>query len=222
MSTQPPDAITDDLILAALDRAECHRGYQGAPRWAILEHLSITPQSKKGREVKTRLPKLVQAGLIKPGRKYGTEQWILTPKGRKHLSQIPEAAASLPESPQHRKWRDARDAAEQEIEGFYLRLRDRVDAAADLLSMPMPPGASSDEWFEIGELLHRACRRLGSATYCLHEWAEPPEDQADPDDRADLSDDRYPADERKRRQARRAGRRSPLWWNDDESARWLG
>jgi hypothetical protein len=222
MSDVTPDIITDDLILAALDRAECHHGYQGAPRWAILEHLSITPQSKKGRAVKAQLPKLGQAGLIKPGRQYGVEQWILTPKGRKYLAQIPEATASLPESPQHRNWRDARDAAEQEIEDFYLRLRDCVDAAADLLSMPMPPGASSDEWFEIGELLHRACRRLGSATYCLHEWAEPPEDQADPDDGTDPSDDRYPDDERKRRQARRKGRRNTRSWQDTESAKWLG
>jgi hypothetical protein len=222
MTTQHPDVITDDLILAALDRAECHRGYQGAPRWAVLEHLSITPQSKKGREVKTRLLKLLQAHLIKPGRQNGIEQWILTPKGRKRLAQTPEVATSLPESPQHRIWRDARDAAEQEIEGFYLRLRDCVDVTADFLSMPMPPGASSDAWFEIGERLHMACRRLGSATYCLHEWVEPPEDQADHDDRTDPSDDRYPADERKRRQARRNGRRNTRSWRDHESASWLG
>jgi hypothetical protein len=222
MTPQADNPITDDLLLAALDRAVRHRGYQGASDWAILEQLSITPRSKQGRLAKTRLPELVQAGFLEQGREHGVAQWMLTPKGRKHLSQISEVVVALPESPQHRKWRDARDAAEQEIEGFYLRLRDCMDRTTDLLSMPMPPGASSDAWFEIGERPHKACRRLGSASYCLYEWVEPPEDKADPDDRTDPSDDRYPPDERKRRQARRAGRRNPLWWHDNESASWLG
>jgi hypothetical protein len=218
MRDATPDLITDDLILAALHRAECHRGYQGAPDWAILEHLSLPRRSKKARQVRVRLPELVEAGLLEKGRKYGIGQWALTAKARKRLGQMPEEVMrSLPESPQHRRWRDARDAAEQEVEGFYLSLRDGVDAAADLLSMPMPPGPPSDEWFEVGERLNRACRRLGSATHCLHEWAEPPEDQADHDERSEPSDAGLRADERKRREARRAGRRNPSWWHDSES-----
>lgn len=220
--TSPPEIITDDVILAALRRAECHHGYQGAPDWEVLEHLAITSRSKMGRQVKARLPELVQAGFLEQGRKSGIGQWAFTPKGRKHLAQVPEAAASLPESPQHRRWRDARDAAEEEIEGFYLRLRDCVDATADLLSMPMPPGPSSDAWFEVGENLHRACRRLASASYCLHEWVEPSEDKAEPDERTDPSDEGYLPDERKRREARRAGRRNTRSWRHEESTGWLG
>lgn len=217
MSEATPDVITDDLILAALNRAECHRGYQGAPDWAVLEHLSVASRTKKARQVKARLPELAQAGFLEKGRKYGIGQWVLTAKARKRLGEVPEVTRSLPESPQHRRWRDARDAAEQDVEGFYLSLRDSVDAAADLLSMPMPPGPSSDAWFEAGERLHRACRRLGSATYCLHEWVEPPEDEADPDDVSDPSDVRLPVDARRRREARRAGRRNPRWWHDSQS-----
>jgi hypothetical protein len=218
MSDATPDVITDDLILAALNRAECHRGYQGAPQWAALEHLSISNRSKKGRQVKARLPELAQAGLLRQSKQYGVIQWALTPKARKRLGEVPDAARSLPESPQHRRWRDARDAAEQEIEGFYLSVRDSVDAAADLLSMPMPPGPSSDEWFEVGERLHRACRLLASATHCLHEWAEPPEDKADDDERSEPSDARFPVDERRRRESRRAGRRNPVWWHERDGA----
>ena len=121
-------------------------------------------------QVKARLPELVEAGFLDKGRKYGIGQWALTAKARKRLGEVPEVTRSLPESPRHRRWRDARDAAEQDVEGFYLSLRDSVDATADLLSMPMPPGPSSDAWFEAGERLHRACRRLGSATRCLPEW----------------------------------------------------
>jgi hypothetical protein len=82
----------------------------------------------------------------------------------------------------------------------------------------MPPGPSSDAWFDVGERLHRACRRLGSATYCLHEWAEPPQDKADPDERSDPSDARYPRDERRRREARRAGTTESRLWHDSQSS----
>jgi hypothetical protein len=218
MDTQPSDVITDDLILAALHRAECHHGYQGAPDWEVQDHLAISGRSKKGRHVKARLPELAREGFLETGRRHGVGQWALSAKGRMRLNEVPDVMASLPESPQHRKWRDAKDAAEHEIEGFYLSLRDAVDATADLLSTPFPPGPSSDDWFEAGERLHRACRRLGSATYCLHEWAEPPEDKADPDDHTAPSDERYPPDERRRRQARRAGRRNPRWWDDSQSS----
>lgn len=216
--TPPPEVITDGVILAALWRAECHRGYQGAPDWAILEHLSLTSRTKKARQVKARLPELMQAGLLSQSRREGIGQWFLTAQARKRLAEVPEAMASLPESPQHRRWRDARDAAEYEIEGFYLGLRDAVDAAADLLSMPMPPGASSDAWFEMGERLHRACRRLGSASHCLYEWAESPEDESDRDERREPSDAGLTPDERRRREARRSGRRTPAWWHDSQSA----
>jgi hypothetical protein len=74
MSETTPDVITDDLILAALSRAECHRGYQGAPDWAVLEHLSVTSRSKKARQVRARLPELAQAGFLEKGRKYGIGQ----------------------------------------------------------------------------------------------------------------------------------------------------
>ncbi|HTZ86506.1 MAG TPA: hypothetical protein VMB05_07545 [Solirubrobacteraceae bacterium] len=216
--TSPPEAISDELILAALWRAECHQGYQGAPDWAILEQLSLPSRTKKARQVKARLPELAQAGFISQSRRKGIGQWFLTPQARKHLDQTPEVMLSLPESPQHRRWRDARDAAEYEIEGFYLALRDAVDAATDLLSEPMPPGPSSDAWFELGERLHRACRRLGSASHCLYEWVEPPEDESDRDERREPSDAGLTPDERRRRESRRSGRRNPAWWHDSTSA----
>ena len=213
-----PEAITDELILAALWRAECHRGYQGAPDWAILEQLSVPSRTKKARLVKARLPELEQAGFLSQSRREGIGQWFLTAQARKRLDQAPEAILSLPESPQHRRWRDARDAAEYEIEGFYLSLRDAVDATAGLLSEPMPPGPSSDAWFEMGERLHRACRRLGSASYCLYEWVEPPEDESDRDERREPSDAGLTPDARRQRESRRADRRSPAWWHDSQGA----
>lgn len=211
-----PDAIPDDLILAAIDRAECHRGHQGTPDWCIEEHLAVRRGSRQARQVKARLRELERAGLLKQERQRGFVLWLLTPKARKRLAQAPEAMASLPESPQHRRWRDARDAAESKIEGFYLGLRDAVDATAALLSEPMPPGPSSDAWFEAGERLHKACRRLGSAAHILHEWAEPADDKADDDERDSPSDTGLTPDERARRRSLRSGRRNHRQWHDSQ------
>lgn len=220
MSDTTPNAntpdITDDLILAAINRAECHHGYQGAPDWEVLEHLALPSRSKKARQVKARLPELLEAGFLRQYRQSGVGLWATTGQTRKRLAEVPEVMLALPESPQHRKWRDAHDAAEYEIEGFYLALRDGVDAAADLLSAPVPPGPPSDAWFEIGERLRRACRRLGSAAHILYEWVEPSDDEADRDERSEPSGVGLTPDERKRREALRAGRRNTHLWHDIE------
>jgi hypothetical protein len=212
------DVIPDDLMLAAITRAEHHHGYQGAPDWEIVEHLAVARRSRQARQVKARLPELVQAGFLGESRRHGVNVWATNAKTRKRLAPVPEVMRSLPESPQHRKWRDARDAAEHEIEGFYLRLRDAVDTAADLLSEPMPPGASSDEWFEMGERLRRACRHLGSATHIVHEWAEPSDDKADDDEHRDPSDAGLTPDEQRRRKSLRSGRRNTRLWHDSQSS----
>ena len=40
--------------------------------------------------------------------------------------------------------------------------------------------ADSDAWEAIGRRLKEACKRMESASYCLLEWAEPDDSQADP------------------------------------------
>jgi hypothetical protein len=216
MARTSPDAIPDDLILDALHRAECHRGHQGVPDWGIEEHLAARRGSRQARQVKARLRELERAGLLKQERRRGFDHWLLTAKARKRLTGAPEAMASLPESPQHRRWRDAHDAAEHEIEGFYLQLRDAVDATADLLSEPMPPGPPSDAWFEAGERLRRACRRLGSATHIIQEWAEPSDETADDDEHSSPSDAGLTPDEQRRRRSIRSGRRNHRLWHDSQ------
>jgi hypothetical protein len=58
--------------------------------------------------------------------------------------------------------------------------------------------------------------RLGSASYCLHEWVEPREEQADIDDRRNPGDQQLAEGELARRRYRRAGRRNTYLWNDRE------
>jgi len=200
--------IPDVTVLAAIDRAERHRGRPGAPVWSIFEHLGIP---RRSRRVRAQLRALVQDGSIEQTRKHGVDVWALASTGRRRLRGAGEV--DLPESPQHCRWRNARTLAAQEIERFRATMRDAVTEASVLLDDT--PG--SDAWFELAERLHRAARRFGSATYCLHEWVEPNDDRADIDDHASPADLALSPRERQQREARRAGRRNVRLWSDADS-----
>lgn len=214
----PADAIPDDLILSAIDRAERHRGndVSGVPIWAITEHLSIGRRSAAARHVRSRLAALEGMGRLEPSRRHGIPVWALTSDGRRRLRRADRAGdvPVLPESPQHRQWREARALAAQEIE----RMREVVRAAADETArlLDARTAASSDAWFELSERLRRVVWRLGSASYCLHEWVEPLGEQADIDDRSNPGDRWLAEGERARRRSRRAGRRNTALWHDRE------
>jgi hypothetical protein len=99
---------------------------------------------------------------------------------------------SLPESPQHRNWREAREAAGERIGSFRDALRALLDEGATLLA---DEATDSEAWVVFGEKVGKACKRLASATYCLREWVEPDDATADIEDN------------------RRLGRRNPRSWD---------
>lgn len=212
----PSDAIPDDLILAAIDRAERHRGddVSRVPIWEITAHLDIGRRSTAARHVRSRIAALESTGRLARSRSHGVPVWSLTPSGRQRLRRADRAAnvPALPESPQHRKWHDARALAALEIERLRNVVRSAIDETAALLDGR--PVASSDVWFELSERLRRTVWCLGSATYCLHEWAEPSDDVADIDDGSDPGDQQLVDDERARRRGHRAGRRNVTLWRD--------
>lgn len=218
----PRDALagppSDELILAAVERAGRHRARDtpAVPVWAILDHLAAPRRSQAARHVRARLGVLHAAGWLESSRSHGVPAWELTGAGRRRLqlARRAEEVPQLPESPQHRAWLGARTAAAQEIERFRASLRERLEEAALLLDADPPP--HSDAWFELGEALQRACRRLASASHCLHEWVEPHEDRADVDERREPSDEGLDPAERARRRARRAGRRNIRLWDDGQ------
>jgi hypothetical protein len=203
MSTSP---ISDVTVLAAIDRAVRHRVRPVVPIWSIFEHLGIP---RRSRRVRTQIFELVQAGAIERSRVRSIEQFSLTPAGRRRLRRAGEV--ELPESPQHREWRNAQALAAQEIERFRDALRELLADARTLLDS----GAPSDVWFELAERLERKTRRLGSATHCLYEWAEPSDEEPDVDDFCENGDERLDPLDRQRRRARRAGRRNVGRWSAD-------
>ncbi len=210
----------DELVLAALERASRHAAetVDAVPVWSILDHLALAPRSAAARGIRARLGSLRAAGWLERSRRHGVITWELTSAGRCRLRQARLAGEDLqlPESPQHRAWRQARDAAAQEIERFRTSLQERLDEAQALLGAQAAP--RSDAWFELADSLRQACRRLGSASHCLYEWVEPDDLHADLDEHLDPTDDALEAGERARRRARRAGRRNVRLWDERPAA----
>ncbi|MGO9322391.1 MAG: hypothetical protein ACLQBY_16540 [Solirubrobacteraceae bacterium] len=209
-------APSDELVLAAVERAGRHqaRDTPAVPVWAILEHLAVPRRSGAARHVRERLGALHAAGWLERSRRHSVPTWALSDAGLAHLRRARRDGAlpALPESPQHRAWRDARTAAAQEIERFRASVRERVARAALLLDAEEPP--HSDAWLELAEELQRACRRLGSASHCLYEWVEPDDAHADVDEHVEPADEQLDPSERAVRRARRAGRRNIRLWDE--------
>ncbi len=65
------------------------------------------------------------------------------------------------------------------IDGFREALRTSMAEVGALLDAEQAP---SDAWFEFGKRLGTECKRRGSATHCLFEWAEPDDARADVDE----------------------------------------
>jgi hypothetical protein len=185
-------SFPDALILAAVQRAELH-GHHASPGTSyasIVAHLGLRMGSATGRRLRPRFRELEAADLIAPAKRHGSVIYTATPKGGRILKDA--GAVVLPESPQHRHWREARAAAERRIAGLRDDLRAALAEGGILLA---DDGTDSEAWFVFGERFAEACKRLGSATYCLREWAEPSDDAADVDD------------------DRRRGRRSTYSWD---------
>jgi hypothetical protein len=212
----PSGHPSDELVLAAIERAGRHhpRGDTAIPAWAILDHLAIRRRSAGARRVHAQLDLLRETGWLERSRRHGVPTWELTDMGRDRVRLALGAGDGLrlPESPQHRAWRTACASAEQESERFRAGLRERLEQA--MLQLDAPERARSDDWFELAHELQRACWRLASATYCLHEWVEPDDASADVDKHLDRLDEQLSPGERVRRRARRAGRRNIGLWDD--------
>lgn len=210
-----PVEPSDELVLAAVARAGRHRAGETAavPVWAILEHLDIPRRSAAARRVRSQLQALKEASRLECSRRHGVATWQLTEEGRRRLRRAMRAqeAPALPESPQHRAWRNARTAAGQELARFRAELREQLGAATLLLDAD--PAPRSDAWLQLAEALSRACRLVGSASHCLYEWSEPDDALADVDEGIDPGDEQRDRDALAHLRALRAGRRNVALWS---------
>jgi DNA-binding PadR family transcriptional regulator len=207
-------------LLAAIDRAERHRSAtpadthqtNGEPLSRIVNHLGLVHGSWTTRRLRPQLAGLEDAGILASERRRGVLVWKLTDKGRRRLARARRAgqAGALPESPQHREWREAHAAAAARRDEFHEQTRRAVEQARDLLDNDQ---VGSDDWFELGERLRQGCWLLGSATHCLHEWIEPDDHGPDIDDYVEPSDEALSPEDRASRRTRRSGRRNIRNWD---------
>jgi|CZKG01.1.fsa_nt_gi DNA-binding PadR family transcriptional regulator len=182
-----PDApISDDLLLAAIERAERHRGAPpddlGETLAQIKRHLGLPHHGGTTRILRPKLQALQTAGLIETLRRRSKDRWLLTDTGQQRLEALrrDDKLGELPESPQHQHWREAQLAASQRIAGFRGDLRGALDEAINLLEADHETDSAT--WYALSERLHQAGRLLASAIHCLREWPEPDDSQPDSDD----------------------------------------
>ncbi len=204
--------VPEPLMLAAVDRAVRHRDTDVTPSWVVYAHLGFARRSGPARAAHRMLDALTAVGALERSRRNGIDVWRLTPAGLRRLRAA--GTVELPESPQHAAWRCARQLAEQEIERFTLAARTALTESLALIESS-PPASSSDELFEAAEHLLFVVRRLGSVSYCLHEWAEPSDERADIDHYEDPEDHDLDPSELRVIRSRRHGRRNTNQWATD-------
>jgi hypothetical protein len=128
------EAVSDDLVLAAVARAERHRERDGEDVMMsdIAEHLGFVHGSWTTRRLRPQIDAFIAAGLLVRSRRGGVVIWGLTSDGRGRVERG-DASVGLPESPQHRVWRHARALAAERIDGLREQVRGALEEGMDIL-----------------------------------------------------------------------------------------
>jgi hypothetical protein len=153
-------------------------------RRLISHHLGFKHIAATARRLRPQLDSLRADGSLETERRQGQEIWALTRRGGGRLGAARRAGkiGPLPESPQHRTWRHARDEANKR---FWEILKAAKEAAAEaslIVELTGPKAAGSIRMLELNERLQWQFWRLGAATYCMYEWPEPDDARRDEDD----------------------------------------
>jgi hypothetical protein len=166
--------LDDELVLAGVERAARHERRDSVTAGTVVQHLG-RPQ---GSPIRPRLRALTDAGLLSQSKCSGISAWGLSAAGRTKLRAAGEVA--LPESPQHRRWREARVFAEQEFERFETQAFTLTEQAQDMLVAAARP--SAPDWLKLRRRLDDALWRVAATTHILREWPEPDDAHADEGD----------------------------------------
>jgi hypothetical protein len=175
------EPVSDALVLAATERAERHhRGpADGVTLGEVIEHLGFARVGWTTSSLRPQIDAFLAAGALVPFRRFGIDFLKMSTNGRRRLARARRARGiALPESPQHRAWRHARQQATEQIGEMRQLFRETLAEADRLLSSEQ---TSSDAWYALAPRLHTTCRQLGSVTHCLREWPEPDDTHPDHD-----------------------------------------
>jgi hypothetical protein len=174
--------ITDGFVLGAVERAARHEQDGAVLTSDLTAHLGFEGGPSTNKHLWPRLEELRRAGLLTTTERRGEPFWSLTSVGGERLARERDAGeiGDLPESPQHRTWRHAREQAAVRSEGFKDELIEAVEEADRLINQYRP--VMAEEWFALHERLRWASWRFASAAYCLTEWPEPDDGLPDVDE----------------------------------------
>jgi hypothetical protein len=81
------EPVSDIQLLAAIDRAERHSQAEGVQQGRITEHLGVARSVSTTRKLRPQVERLVAAGALVRSRRYGSNVWSLTPRGRERGSE---------------------------------------------------------------------------------------------------------------------------------------
>ena len=144
---RPP---TDLLVLAAVDRAQRHRQFpeHGDPTLSeIAAHLGMAWGPHASRRLHPLVDRLThELGWLERSRRVSQDRWGVTDAGAERLARasVDGVLEELPESPQHREWREARAQAAARIERLQSELGELLAKVGRLLDADDPVPAS--EW----------------------------------------------------------------------------
>lgn len=180
--------VSDLQVLAAVERAHRHddrvpRDCDTVPHWDIARHLGFKHNAATTRRLRPMLEALHEDGSLATERRRRTHLYALTARGRGRLAVARRQGAlePLPESPQHRTWRHARETATDCIEEVCGAVLIALGEADEVLGGSEKSPGDSTRHFEAGERLGRQFRQLGIAIHCLREWPEPDDARCDVD-----------------------------------------
>jgi len=166
MST-PPDA----LLCAALDRARRHDLADEVTADYVADELTTEPPTTTPDAVRTRLTELAERGLVNQIDENDIQLWTLTPAGEQLVS---DGAPLLPESRQHRDWRQARDNPMTNLEHLRVELKREL---ADIEAMLNEQALPSPAWMKTSRRIQHLTYGMSVAIHVLHERPEPTDDR---------------------------------------------
>lgn len=173
--------VSELQVLAAAERAQRHG--DRVSHHDVAEHLGFERSGATTRRLRPQLEALRDDGSLATERYHQTELWTLTPRGRGRLGAARRRGAldPLPESPQHRTWRNAREEVATRLEGICGSVLGALEEADEVMGGGESRPGDSAAHFEVGKRLGHEFWRLGVAIHCLREWPEPDDAKRDVD-----------------------------------------
>src|ERR1700686_5252244 len=183
--------VAENLVLAATARAQRHSRWRAGDPVSLIDiaaHLGFERGAYTTRKMRPILSQLVEAGAMERSRRLSREHWALTRAGRARLTRARRGEQlQLPESPQHRLWRETHTQAVEGMDAYRGCLREALHQAAALIE---DEAGDSLAWQKLTKRLAVRSELLGSAIHCAREWAEPADSTRDVQDARPLEERR--------------------------------